>query len=183
MTVQHLRIGLDLDGVVCDFHGALIEAVGAPSRMDGWDWATWYPLSLEKQAQAAAFTADPESYANLAMLPGAKRGVRALHDFGHKITIVTARPKDAEEATQAWVRRHLRGDIEEVMVVGGNGEKVERIVEQAFHLVIDDNAVTIQRLVELGIGAVVFNQPWNVGKVDAPRVYDWRHLRYVINGR
>lgn len=178
----HLTIVLDMDGVIADFHGTLIEKVGAPKRMDSWKWEDWYPGDEKRQIEAKAFTSSPDSYHFLQPLPGARKSIRKIAEAGNKIYIVTGRPEGADWVTQDWVNKYLRGDIEKVFVVG-HASKVGTIKELSPHLVVDDNADTIHQLVEAGIGAVVFNQPWNQDVKDAPRVYGWTHLRKVVLGK
>lgn len=183
MTVAHLKIVLDMDGVIADFCGAIIEAFGHPPKDSaGWDWNDWYPGDMELQERARAFTKNPESYRNLQPLPGARKSIRKIAQAGHPLYIVSARPKGAQEITEAWVHKYLRGDIKEVHTVG-TSQKVHFIEEMHPHLVVDDRPEIIKSLQELGIPVVIFDQPWNVDKVDGPRAYGWTHLRKVVLGK
>jgi len=185
MNVLHLRIVLDLDGCLADFHGALVETVGPPARIDAWGMKDWYPDNPAKVKEAQAFLKDPENYQHLHLLPAAKKTMKQLSERGHKLHIVTARPKTSgmKEATEEWVHRNLRGYIDSVQVVGdGKVEtKVNVIKKMAPHICVDDRADTVEALRKEGLYAVVYNQPWNK-KVSPPRIFGWTHFRKVVNG-
>jgi 5'(3')-deoxyribonucleotidase len=174
VTVQHLTLVIDLDGVCADFHGALIEHVGPPRDIRGWGFEEWYPEAALRE-KAEAFTADPESYRNLALLPACKKTLNALHNAGHRLIAVTARPKEAEEVTKEWCHRNLRGLFHEIRVVGPE-EKVGKILDIHPHLILDDNSKTCQALREKGLYAIMFSQPWNMA-AEGNRTMGWTHFR------
>jgi len=193
MTAQHLKIALDLDGVIADFHGKLIEECGPPVSMAGWGWKTWYPrrttirgfqsfLAWTKDKpweKAERMSRDPETYRWLQPLPGARKGVRTLAQAGHTLFIVTARPKGCEDVTITWVKKWLRGDIADVVVVGSTDEKVKFLKSINPHVFLDDNALTIVKARLEGLYSVVFTQPWNM-KVEPPRSDGWRHFLWAM---
>jgi phosphoglycolate phosphatase-like HAD superfamily hydrolase len=39
-------------------------------------------------------------------VPGAREGVQALKDLGYRLIIVTARTKDVQDESWAWVDKH-----------------------------------------------------------------------------
>ena len=192
MQAQHLTIVLDLDGVLADFHGKIVEECGPPVTF-GWDFKTWYPRTTKVRGlrSAIAWSRDkpwekadalcrlPSTYENLQPLPGARKGVRALSQAGHKLYVVTARPGNCAEVTFEWCGRWLPRDLEDVIVVSGWKNKLPILRKINPHIVLDDNAETVLELRKAGLHAVVFNQPWNVS-VPPPRVDGWRHFVWAM---
>jgi len=174
MTVQHLTLVIDLDGVCADFHGALIEYVGPPTDLKGWGFEEWYPIASQRE-KLEAVTAAPESYRNLRLLPACKKTLGILRSAGHKLIAVTARPKEAEEVTKEWCHRNLRGIFHEIRVVGPD-QKLDEILSINPHLILDDNAKTCQALRQKGLYAVLFSQPWNM-TAEGHRAMGWTHFR------
>lgn len=178
MPIQHPTLVIDIDGVLADFHGALIEAVGPPQSQDGWGFEDWYTEQAQVD-KANAFTANPESYRNLRPIPVSKKTVQAMDRAGWCLIVVTSRPKDAEDVTREWLRRNFRGCFDQIHVVGSSAEKIELIRTLNPHMVVDDNQKTIEALRQAGIPAIVFAQPWN-WKCDPPITSGWTHFRKVM---
>lgn len=116
MTPKRPHIALDIDGVLADFTGGFLphlsRALGREVREEhittySFEEAlripreVWSPLWAQFQHRV---------YHEALPYDGVVEGVAALRDLG-RLTIQTARPDRATEATLAWVERHL-GPIE-----------------------------------------------------------------------
>lgn len=160
-----MRIGLDLDGVVCDFVGAAnrwfsLEASHPPIPADRWDWYLKYPGGAELGERLFTDGVDFGIYLYAKPIVGALTGITMLLKANHDLTFVTYRKgKTAEADTKSWLRRYHFGDLP-VVFTPDKGE-----VPWELHL--DDHPETVVDLRNKGRNAVLFAQPWN----------DWLHNR------
>lgn len=164
-----LHIGLDIDGVLADYMGAIAEvgrAQGHPivgpghgPTQYGLVEPGWFP---DKESAHAAMTDLRDKLDTLDLLDQSAPGsVRRLRAAGHRVDIVTARHPGARSSTAQWLDRH--------------GFEYEQLrFETAKHVVgcdiyIDDAAHNVIELRDAGHVAVVYDAPYN-RHVDGLRV-------------
>ncbi len=159
MTVKRQHIALDIDGVLADFAGGFLphlsRALGREVREEhittySFEEAlhipreVWAPIWDEFQHRV---------YREALPYAGVVDGFEALRDLG-RLTIQTARPDGAAEATIAWVERHV-GTVE-VQFRHGLGkyrhaDAVDWFIEDSLDEVLRAEAGT----------PVLVDRPWN----------------------
>jgi uncharacterized HAD superfamily protein len=95
-----------------------------------------------------------------------------------KVTIITARPEPAP--VHAWLESMLPQDVctrIHVIAMGAHDNKVQHIKNTGLTYFIDDRAETCTQLDSEGIGAIVFNHPWNRRRHNLPSVSNWQEIR------
>ena len=108
-----MRLGIDLDGVVCDFNAGWMQLHMAEfgSELKPEMVVTWNSLhELGGFADMQAFwrwaqaTEDrPSIFRHLEPFPDALETLHALRDAGHRIVILTAKPRWAIPDTLRWI--------------------------------------------------------------------------------
>jgi len=110
-------------------------------------------------------------------MPGAIEVIAELTEKA-KITIITARPEPAP--IHAWLESVLPQDVcarIHVIAMGAHDNKVQHIKNMGLTYFIDDRAETCTQLDSEGIGAIVFNHPWNKRRHNLPSVSNWQEIR------
>lgn len=172
---------LDIDGVLADFMGKVQSILGPPADPHAYSLHEAYPNA---HGRVDEIVADPETYCDLRPIMGARPGVRKLHDSGLHMAVVTARPKSdrMKQVTIFWISKYFRGDFVSVDVVGWE-EKAEFIKAMNPWLAIDDAPFHLEKMRNLGITVVAFDQPWNHTMKftkPIPRLYSWRETRMIL---
>lgn len=112
--MKKLTILVDLDSVLADLDAKWYPAWNAhagddlhPTRV--FEWAT-HKFTKTKCMGIYDMLNPPGFFFDLDPIPGGIDAVRALHDDGHRIVIVTAAPSEAPTAAydkKKWVHKHL----------------------------------------------------------------------------
>ena len=170
-------VGVDLDGVVRDFLGALKKKYKKVypdhkiKEVNFWGLHEFFPIGRaiydfiwEWYPEACLRDAEP--------LPGAKDFITALANHCYEICIVTAQPTwQAKKATFEWlVRNDILNMVHHVAIIepnmglemGKSHIKVDILLEDAPHHLEAANMA--------GIITVCYDQPWNQDAVSDYRV-------------
>jgi uncharacterized HAD superfamily protein len=182
-----MRLGIDLDGVVCDFNAGWMELHKAEfgSELEPEMVVTWNNLhELGGFADMRAFwkwaqaTDDrPSIFRHLELYPDALETMHALRDQGHVIVIITAKPKWAIPDTLRWIADHQL-PTEEIHVR-------YRKYKVACDVYLDDSPIVLPELLRKRPEATVCRmiRPWNVALEGAVDIADWKEFRQFIEGR
>lgn len=155
-----MRIGIDLDGVVHDFHARYVELYQnwfgrtLTGKRDDWDWIkdqshfTTYRELFDWFARAGGWETLP-------YVPGAPGAIDDLLTAGHSIVFITARQEQGAAASVKWFetspwRRHTT-------LVTNTASK--HTVPCSVY--VDDGPHILEELVANDKNVVVFDQPWN----------------------
>lgn len=158
------HIVLDIDGVLADFAGGFLPHLSRALGRDVLEeHITVYSfedaLSVPRDVWLPVWELHQHRvYREALPYPGIAEGLEALRDLG-QLTIQTARPEAAAEATIAWVERHV-GSIE-VQFRAGSGKYR---VADAVDYFVEDSLEEVLRA-EAGV-PVLIDRPWN--RADAP---------------
>jgi 5'(3')-deoxyribonucleotidase len=161
---------IDVDGVAADMVGDLFPRVDPElKREDFPDWDIFDDLPDAQRKKAYEVLKDPEFWANLSLVDGAKKAIKHLKNFGHKIVWVTAPwPSCArwDEARTSWIRKHF-GDEDEIRITSDK-EKVEG------DCFIDDKPDNIDdyKRAHPNAKVFIFDTPHNRKYTGAPR-FTW----------
>lgn len=112
--MKKFRIACDLDGIVVDLHGPWMhhyrEAYNDTiTEKDIHSWEMVEVVKKECGSKIYDFLNTPFLFQHLSPYKGALEGLKALHDMGHDIIIITAPARSPESAADkiAWVRNHM----------------------------------------------------------------------------
>ncbi len=165
---RKLRIGVDLDGVMYDFVGVFTRWVhmttGRPlvtlpyPKVWNFPVLQWGFTDKEFNDMFIESILHGTMFRKSSPLPGSLEGMRALHEAGHEIVIVTNRKPDgaqttAKESTLAWLR-FWDVPYDEIIFTGNK----QNIV---LDVAIDDYVVNYQAMDKVGTNVVLLSQPWN----------------------
>lgn len=184
-AATRLRLGIDLDGVVCDFNAGWMKLHQSefgsdlqPEMVVGWD--SLHELGGFADMRAfwrwAQGTEDrPSIFRHLEPYPDALDTLHALRAAGHRIVIVTAKPDWAVPDTLRWLADH---DVptNEIHIVYDK-------YRVACDVYLDDSPTVLPSLVEHRPDATVCRmvRPWNVGVHGSVDVTDWSAFRGVVS--
>jgi len=110
-------------------------------------------------------------------ITGAKEALLAFARYATPLTFVTARPK--KSSIEMWLQELLNELPKEhirVIATGEHAKKVEVLKDEGYRYFVEDNIETCLQLYEVGINAIVFDQPWNRSSTPFKRVRSWREL-------
>ena len=166
-----MRIGLDIDGVVCDFANPANEYIAnslgvEPILVDRWDWYKGYGVGSSKawkEFWKHVQFHETDFFSSLPPEPFAIEGIKQLLEQGHEVEFVTARPVWSAPATTIWTAEHG-------VPLPINWRK--RKYEVPFDLYVDDSTEQVKSLREHDKRAVLMVQPHNAKAFFDDRVFD-----------
>jgi 5'(3')-deoxyribonucleotidase len=160
-----MRIGVDIDSVVCEMVGPLLKRINKKyntnfkrNDIKEWNWvfeANGLRIDGETEIHEAMDTLD--FILNLPVITGAKEGIdRLSKKLLDEIIFITSRRTCLKEPTITWIRKnfgdykvHFTDDIED----SKNGYAVD--------VLIDDAAHHIESFAQKHRPAIVYDCPWN----------------------
>ena len=170
-------IGLDMDGVLCNFYQAYEEVIANvtgrnlfPPGIAGvdrfpaeWDWPQAAGYTGEEITKVwAGITQDPLWWLSLKPLAGVDEFLHSLR-FSDTIYAITDRPgTDVQHQTAAWLRH--RGAPPQVGVVLSNGKSKGAICKAlGVDVILDDKWENIRSVMEASrkTKAVLMKRPYN----------------------
>jgi 5'(3')-deoxyribonucleotidase len=107
------------------------------------------------------------------MVKGARRGLEALVEQGHKLSIVTHRPENAVTDTLEWAGLYFKGIPLAGFNILSQGQPKTTV---GWDVLIDDKPENIADAEAAGRIGIMFSQPWNQDASPACRVRDWRQM-------
>jgi uncharacterized HAD superfamily protein len=156
-----VRIGLDIDSTL---HPYWEQFSACARRRFGIDLpyeqqVTWEipELRAEQFRVCIADTHSDKMILAAKPFPGAVETVRAWHEAGHEVHVVSHRHAGAREATARWLEQiglpfdHL--DVSEDKLVYARRAGLE--------LLIDDSPVNLTAAIDAGIRVATLSHPWN----------------------
>lgn len=178
------EIAFDIDGVVADTMDAFINVAKAEFDIDYLrkDHITSYwleeclPIPVETVQAIIGRLVDDPFGTSLKPISGAAEALWSLASR-FPVTFVTARP--AGGPITQWLHSILPGipvDRLNVIATGGHALKAEVLKGLGAAYFVEDHLETCEALCAQGIGAIVFDQPWNRGRTPYMRVDSWREI-------
>lgn len=167
-----MRILLDMDGVICDFLGPLIEQynhlTGEGVKMESI--VTYQTAKyVRKRGVLFGIKDSPGFIRNLQPYPDALESIELLHDAGHDIVFVsnaTNAPSSGHEKRE-WLKYYL----------GHLWSKPQLVLTYHKYLVkgdvlLEDSPSNLEKLDD-DVKAVLFHQHYNAQENRFERVYGW----------
>lgn len=198
------KIGLDFDDV-------LIASVSHSLALHNAKYGThltsdhWYddPSNVEPWgvkdfseviSRIGEIHSDPD-FLNVQSLPGALRVLKKLKKAGHELIVVTGRPSQLLEPTQAVLRKQFAGILDESQLYftdhfaheGPRASKGDIAVELGLTYFIDDVIQHADEVASKGVKTILFggdNYHWNQGEPAAgvTRLANWKEIGEYFDG-
>lgn len=112
--------------------------------------------------------------------PYAIETLQDLHDQGHEIFYITARPKEHSERTKRWMIENGFPVHPERFYCGmQDHEKVQIIQQLQLDYYVDDKPAVLDTLNQDEVKILVKDQPYNQ-HLDVPRITEWTDLQEII---
>jgi uncharacterized HAD superfamily protein len=168
-------IGIDLDGVCYPFSKAFYEYASSRLGRDDlsepttWEfYKDWGLASEEFEQWVVDGTKDANLFAQYPPEPSVKEIVNKFSAQNYRVHIVTNRPKEAQEQTQAWLKQWgIKYDT--LMFTPNKPDIVDHVRNHygdkfcdAFQIaMIEDSVDNFKALEAAGVLAFLYDQPWN----------------------
>ncbi len=144
--------GIDLDGVCFDFKGGFLAWLNRVLNMNLTDddvtsyyWHETTAVTKEQfNTEFDKFGDGGHGYRHLKLLPGAAKGLRAIHDAGHKIYYITNRPLYCKQDTIDCLEEHEFPQRENLHFA--DGSKSPMVNKFGVDVFIDDSPHTVPEL-------------------------------------
>jgi 5'(3')-deoxyribonucleotidase len=181
---RHLRLGIDLDGVVADFSAGWIakynESFGTtltPDHVDVWDAPTLLTHFVDMGEFWHWASTSGGGASIFRVLEPYRGAVETLHRLArrHQIVIVTTKPDFAIHDTYEWIAEH-RIPTREVHIVDD-----KTTVECDLYLDDADHNLTALRRARPTAMVCRFVRPWNHGHEGVTDVTGWDAFETLVN--
>ena len=159
-----LKIAIDIDGVLADQVGAVLEIIerdfGLKYRKSDVNRAHWTISGREIWSEIARLLADPEYTLNIPLIDGSQEGINRLED--HNMCVVKARRPNAEEATKQWLNTYFPSLTEYYRASTGTKHCIPA------DILIDDLDLNIVEFVKSNPDrhGILFTHPWSLNDTD-----------------
>jgi uncharacterized HAD superfamily protein len=176
-------IGVDCDGVLASdrllwqrLRSRFPEDI--PARYEDLRTFEWPRVTRETQSLCEELSADRDFVTQLAPIPHMDEALRALHQSGYSIHVITARPECVLGATRRWLRMHGVSEyVEEIHCVQDGRAKVPLALELNCTTFVEDNHTTAEAIGLASIRSYLLDAPYNrLPNLYSRRVYGWRRL-------
>lgn len=181
--MKHLRIGIDIDGVIVDLVSLMLpllsKACGRPvSHQDIYCFDIGRALDIEeKMADVWAQVYDSDTLQSAPPIKGAITGLSVLRE--HEIWLITRRPTSTRSHTVSWLRRYkIKYDH---LIFDSSPQK--HLVGRGFDAFVEDNLEQACAIAEAGIFTLLLDHPWNQAPTlpkRCRRAEDWNAIVLYI---
>lgn len=178
-----MRIGIDIDGVMCDFFTPANEWMAdfletAPQKVDReWDWYRQYGPTGKRAWKALwqFIENNPQWWTNLSPMPGSLLSVRWAAMAGHEVVFITNRNDRYRVETERWLDFCLNRSwwVELRM---GKGSKYHDDID----LYVDDSPVVLEDLARKGKPAIRLEYKYNEGALAWCSIPGMEHLPNAV---
>lgn len=160
----------DIDGVLADFEGYLVQSLeaefGMDARMNRHKYSLRERFGSRPDIDVRAYTLanDPRTYKHLNWDFGAVALLFEVKEQGYDVAIATSRKdhNDMRRVTEMWLGRVLHGVNFDLLFCPDGKAPVLAEVKDHIAFVIDDNPEEIKAMKSAGIENVfAWKQPWN----------------------
>lgn len=132
-----------------------------------------------------------KEFAELALVPGADKGIRRLKKHNNDLSVITARQESLIDITSRTIERHFAGLFSDIYTAdfyatlsdGSRRTKAHICKENKIDILIEDGTHHAIMCAESGIDVVLFDKPWNQGVMHPKitRVFGWRQATKYID--
>ncbi|AVX20598.1 MULTISPECIES: hypothetical protein [Carboxydocella] len=162
-----MNIGIDIDGVLAD---SVTQWLNVMNKYFGQNkkYEELYTYRFEKvynvtwEEMDRFFRTNQEILlSNLSPIPNSVSAVKKLKIWGHKIYLVTARPRQYQHLTTKWLKEH---QVEYDQLIMTDFQcKADYCQELQLKVFIDDSLDNAMAIASRGIKVFLYNAPYNQG--------------------
>ncbi len=187
-SIDPLKLAFDIDGVVAATMEVFLKIAREEYGIDNLSkeqiTSYWLEKSLDVESHVveeivSRILHDPCGI-GLEPIPGAREGLLKIAS-DTPLTFVTARP--VGDPIREWLEAllpELPPNHINVVATGRHEDKARVLKEMKIRYFIEDHMETCRHLYSNGIGAVVFDQPWNQEPEPFLRVRSWKEIMELI---
>lgn len=167
MSGPFTDVGVDLDGVVYPFADAFRNWWSVRTgrtdlcRPTRWTFHRDWGISDAEFAGLLEECAHDRVFAVLPPEPGTKEAWDELRSAGRRVHVVTHRPHTAWSQTALWLDLH--GLVADSLTFTGDKTVVKHLAGGGRTAMVEDHTGHHDRLVAVGVHAVMVHRPWNDG--------------------
>lgn len=191
-----MNIGIDIDGVLTNDDDYILDSVSKycyEHQLKGFDHPDLYEYKKLNWDKEQINNYRKEYFLNYVKNEPARKFasevIKKLRKDGHKIFIISARHKTAEngeinqenirQCTLDWLKKN---DIEYDQAIFTKIPKVKEIIENKIDLMIEDSPTTINELVKV-VKVLYYDTRYNkeIKHKNIIRVYSWYDIYMKIN--
>jgi len=178
--MKKLCIGLDLDGVICDYYPELVSNLQKEidpkitlTDLTQYNIASLFGWSAEKSEEFFDKDQERETFLKVKPIQGAVEAIKELYSQGHEIYLVTSRnPYMHGMHTADWL---VEQQLPYTALIFCK-DKVPAAKNLEMDLFVDDDPGQISRMKEEGIRAMLYDQPVNRSYRGLKRVNSWAEI-------
>ncbi|MFW5846612.1 MAG: 5' nucleotidase, NT5C type [Nanoarchaeota archaeon] len=184
---QGLRIGIDIDEVVCELVRGYLNYVEKSRGIkktyeEVFCYNLWEVLDVSKKDAYDLMKGycNTKEFDNIGMVEGAIENIQKLADK-FEIFFITARPEYIMDKTKKFIKDNF-GEFGKVLFSseahGGDKEKQDLCLENNIGLLVEDHGEHSLKYTDKGIRVLLLDKPWNSGVEHAniTRVYNWKEI-------
>lgn len=180
-----MRIGLDIDGVVADFTGAINTAYETwfgrecPIVWNEWDSYKMAP-EFPSWAVCSVWADKARIWESMPFIPGALAGIDDLITQGHQLSFLTARSSTpCVVQTVAWFEREIanRFDIPMNSLRTGLNRSKHTVPCSVY---VDDGPEELAALRAAGKSTIRFEHAYNLRRPATARIKHWAELPALL---
>lgn len=170
-----MLIGLDMDGVLCDWDGgldsrtALVPELHDYPRQPERGWNSFADTEERHKEHVHAILHHPEFYRDLEPIEGAIAAAKQMRADGHDVVFVSSPWESNPMGYQAkadWLMEHLGGWARKGLILTSDKTMIE------LDVLVDDKPEIKGRFSTPGWVRVFFTQTYNEG-LPGPRIENW----------
>ena len=188
-----MNIGVDMDEVLAELMDQLIGFYNRRTngKFRKVDFET-YKLSETwgiSRKEAVGVVEDffkSDDFRSIRPVEGAPEACRQLKERGHRLTVISSRPRSLEKETREWLERYFPEIFSEVILTDECGAKRGRKARVCANLSIDylieDGAHYAEECLSEKTRVILLEKPWNMDfeNRDVLRARDWDEIVGMI---
>lgn len=171
-----MRIGVDIDGVLCNLNGYVqkyfkkyLESNNIPYKFDKYQERFYQQFNVEEKDEKAFWNEYIFNYAkNTVRLNNASLITHKLHNDGHQLIIITSRKHSSYDNKQGEIMREIilnwlkKNKIyyDEIYYSNERIGKRDLVIKNNIDIMIDDSIRNINEISEI-IPVIIFKNPAN----------------------
>jgi len=179
---KNVRIGVDIDGVICDTREKIVEVYNKEFALDysGEDLKDYYLENTYGKGTYSVFKKfEWYIYNESQPIKWAKKVLDKL-SLSIKLYFITARPKEFQEVTSQWLIKH---DFPTGCPVIYTRNKGRACLNYNINMFIEDHPKYATDVTKIGVPVLLFDQPYNreFSNSDTQRVYNWLDIYNILH--
>lgn len=159
-----MKIALDMDDVVVDFIGGVLECIATETgivipkaNIKGWDFGKYGPDDALGEHWFDWLERKDWLWSTFPAVDGAINSITRLRRAGHTVQLISHKPEWAEWCAWRWLGK-WRPPVSEVILLDPSETKAHY---SDADILVDDKPQNVAEWIETGRQAVTFGQPWN----------------------